>query len=208
MLEESRSLPPKPAPVAAPPQPVTGFGPAVEQAALGSTVTIKGELSGAQALYIDGKIEGGIHFPGQRVTVGRNAVVNANIEAGAVIVMGHLTGNIESSERVDIRSEAVFNGEIVTHRISIDEGAMVKGSVRVTKTGRQEESQPEKSRDDKPKQQQPEAAAASSPAASKPEAPPKPVEPPKPAPAAPFSPQPTSRVAGSKVLFEVQKPGR
>lgn len=201
MLDESTSLPPKTVPVAAP-QPLTGFGPAVEQATLGSTVMIKGEISGAQALYIDGKVEGKIHFPGQRVTVGRNAFVNANIEAGAVIVMGHLTGNIESSERVDIRSEAVFNGEIVTHRISIDEGAMVKGSVRVTKTGRTEGGPQEEL-----KQQDRETAEPPSLSVSKPEAPPKPAEPPKPAPTA-FGPQPTSRVPGSKVLFEVQKAGR
>ncbi len=211
MLEESRSdvqnAPAMPKPAA---NYITGFGPAMEQATLGSTVTVKGELSGSQALYIDGHVEGSIQFAGQRVTVGRTAVVLANIAAREIIVMGRVTGNIDGSERVDIRSEAVFTGEVVTQRISIDEGAMVKGHVRVRKTGREQE-------DDTPKVEAKQAEKDTGEPPSKPTVPApaaKPLVSSQPAPqaraaaASTTGPQATSRVAGSKVLFEVEKSGK
>jgi cytoskeletal protein CcmA (bactofilin family) len=126
-----------PAVAAAPPrapEPALGAGPAMEQATLGATMTVKGELTGGQAFYIDGKVEGSIRFPNHRVTVGRTAVVVADIEAREVVIMGTVTGNINCGERVDIRSEAVLTGEVVAQRISIDEGAFVKGSVEVCNT--------------------------------------------------------------------------
>jgi cytoskeletal protein CcmA (bactofilin family) len=105
----------------------------MEQATLGTTIVVKGELTGAQALYVDGRVEGSVRFPGHRVTIGRGAVVLANIEAKEVVMMGTVTGNIECSERVDIRADAVFTGDVATQRISIDEGALVKGKVEIRK---------------------------------------------------------------------------
>jgi cytoskeletal protein CcmA (bactofilin family) len=116
------------------PEPVVGASPAIEQATLGATMTVKGELTGAQAFYIDGKVEGSIRFPHHRVTVGRTAVVTASIEAREVVIMGTVTGNVDCGERVDIRSDAVLTGDVVAQRISIDEGAFVKGSVEVCNT--------------------------------------------------------------------------
>lgn len=112
---------------------VPGFGPAMEQATLGATVVVKGELSGSQSLYIDGRVEGSIHFSNHRVTVGRSAVVLADIQAKEVVIMGTVTGKIDCSDRVDIRSDAVLYGDVSTQRISIDSGALVKGNVEVRK---------------------------------------------------------------------------
>jgi cytoskeletal protein CcmA (bactofilin family) len=108
----------------------------MEQATLGATMVVKGELSGSQAFYVDGRVEGSIHFPKHRVTIGRGAVVQASIEAREIVIMGTVTGNIECGDRVDIRGEAVLTGDVVTQRISIDEGALVKGSVEVRKVGK------------------------------------------------------------------------
>lgn len=105
--------------------------PAMEQATLGATMTVKGEIRGAQSFYIDGRVEGSIHFPGYRVTIGRGAVVQADVEAKEVVIMGALTGNINCGDRVDIRNQAVFSGDMVTRRICVDEGAVVKGSVDI-----------------------------------------------------------------------------
>src|SRR5579864_5305989 len=111
----------------------TGLKAAMEQATLGATMVVKGELSGSQAFYVDGRVEGSIHFPNHRVTIGRGAVVLATVEAKEVVIMGTVTGNIDCGDRVDIRGEAVVTGDVVTQRISIDEGALVKGSVEVRK---------------------------------------------------------------------------
>jgi cytoskeletal protein CcmA (bactofilin family) len=114
----------------------------IEQATIGRTLVIKGELSGAEALYIDGRIEGKISLPDNRVTIGRNGSVQANITAREVVVMGKVIGNIDCSDRVDIRSEGVVNGDVSTIRISVEDGAILKGGIQV-RSGEQKQTQPQ-----------------------------------------------------------------
>ena len=76
-----------------------------EQATLGKSLVIKGEVTGSESLYIDGRVEGSINLPGNRVTVGRNGVVSANISAREIVVLGKVRGNMTASDRVDIRGE-------------------------------------------------------------------------------------------------------
>src|ERR1700732_1235308 len=121
--------------------PVKTVSAPVEQATIGRTLVIKGELSGADALYIDGRIEGKIHMPDNRVTIGRNGSVQANITAREVVVMGKVNGNIECSDRVDIRSEGSVTGEVSTVRISVEDGAVLKGGIQVRSEQKQEKSQ-------------------------------------------------------------------
>lgn len=104
----------------------------VEQASIGRTLVIKGDVTGSESLYIDGRIEGTLTFKEHRVTVGRNGVVAANIAAREVVIMGKVTGNIECSDRVDIRSEGSLTGDIVSQRISVEDGALLRGSVQLT----------------------------------------------------------------------------
>jgi cytoskeletal protein CcmA (bactofilin family) len=115
----------------------------IEQATIGRTLVIKGEVSGSESLYIDGKIEGTLTFKDHRVTVGRNGVVQANISAREVVIMGKVTGNVDCSDRVDIRSEGTLNGDVVSQRISVEDGAMLRGSVQLTPSAdhKQEKSQ-------------------------------------------------------------------
>ena len=111
--------------------PVKTVSAPVEQATIGRSLVIKGELSGAEALYIDGRIEGKISLPDNRVTIGRNGSVVANIVAREVVVMGKVSGNIECSDRVDIRSEGSVTGDVSTVRISVEDGAVLKGGIEV-----------------------------------------------------------------------------
>ncbi|HWH57242.1 MAG TPA: polymer-forming cytoskeletal protein [Terriglobales bacterium] len=106
----------------------------IEQATIGRTVVIKGEISGNESLYIDGRVEGSVTFKDHRVTVGRNGVVQANISAREVVIMGKVTGNVECSDRVDIRSEGTLTGDVVSARISVEDGAMLRGSVQLNPT--------------------------------------------------------------------------
>lgn len=103
----------------------------MEQATIGRSMVIKGELSGSEALYVDGRVEGNIHFADNRVTIGRNGIVTANIEAKEVVIMGEVKGNIECTDRLDIRSEGSLIGDVTTRRISVEDGAIMKGSVQV-----------------------------------------------------------------------------
>jgi cytoskeletal protein CcmA (bactofilin family) len=103
----------------------------VEQATIGRSLVIKGEISGSESLYIDGRIEGSITLGEHRVTIGRNGQVAANIAAREVVIMGKVQGNIQCTDRLDIRSEGMVTGDVVTPRISVEDGAVLKGSVQV-----------------------------------------------------------------------------
>jgi cytoskeletal protein CcmA (bactofilin family) len=126
------------------PNPVKTVSAPVEQATIGRTLVIKGELSGSEALYIDGRVEGKISLPDNRVTIGRNGTVQANITAREVVVMGKVAGNIDCSDRVDIRSEGSVTGDVSTIRISVEDGAVLKGGIEVRSSERkQNQPQPQ-----------------------------------------------------------------
>jgi cytoskeletal protein CcmA (bactofilin family) len=103
----------------------------VDQATIGRSLVIKGEVSGSESIFIDGRVEGSLNFPDNRVTVGRNGNVAANITAKEVVIMGKVQGNVSCEDRLDIRSEGLLSGDVITHRISVEEGAILKGGVEV-----------------------------------------------------------------------------
>ena len=107
--------------------------PTGEQATIGKSLVVKGELTGSESLYIDGKVEGAINLPGNRVTVGRNGQVAANIVAREIVVLGKVRGNCQASDRVDIRSEGSLTGDVIAARISIEDGAFFKGGIDIRK---------------------------------------------------------------------------
>jgi len=108
---------------------------AADQATIGKSLVIKGEVTGSEALYIDGRVEGSINLAGNRVTVGRNGVVSANINAREIVVLGKVRGNLTASDRVDIRSDGSLTGDVVAARISIEDGAYFKGGIDIRKAG-------------------------------------------------------------------------
>jgi cytoskeletal protein CcmA (bactofilin family) len=127
--EPPRAVPPAP-PVEAPsrPQAVTG-----EQATISKGLFIKGDITGSESLFIDGKVEGSVNLPGNRVTVGRNGQVAANIIAREIVVLGKVRGNVSASDRVDIRAEGSLSGDVAAARISIEDGAFFKGGIDIRK---------------------------------------------------------------------------
>ena len=106
-----------------------------EQATIGKGLTIKGEINGSESLYIDGKVEGSVNLPGNRVTVGRNGQVAASITAREIVVLGKVRGNVTATDRVDIRAEGSLSGDVAAARISIEDGAYFKGGIDIRKPG-------------------------------------------------------------------------
>ncbi len=106
-----------------------------DQATIGKSLVIKGEVSGSESLYIDGRVEGSINLAGNRVTIGRNGIVNANINAREIVVTGKVRGNLVASDRVDIRNEGSLTGDVIAQRISIEDGAYFKGGIDIRKPG-------------------------------------------------------------------------
>jgi len=100
-------------------------------AQIGKSVVIKGELSGSEDLYVDGHVEGSIQLKGNALTIGPNGQVKASVEAKAIVVHGKLEGNVQASDRVELRKSAVVSGDVSTARIAIEEGAFLKGKVDI-----------------------------------------------------------------------------
>jgi cytoskeletal protein CcmA (bactofilin family) len=117
------------------PRPVATTTTTSDQATIGKSLVIKGEVTGSESLYIDGRVEGSINLSGNRVTIGRNGVVAANISAREIVVLGKVRGNLTASDRVDIRSDGSLTGDVVAARISIEDGAFFKGGIDIRKAG-------------------------------------------------------------------------
>src|ERR1039458_8639662 len=113
-----------------------------DQATIGKSLVIKGEVTGSESLYIDGRVEGSINLAGNRVTIGRNGVVAANINAREIVVLGKVRGNLTASDRVDIRSDGSLTGDVVAARISIEDGAFFKGGIDIRKGGQPTQQKP------------------------------------------------------------------
>ena len=105
--------------------------PAEGSTVIGRSVTIRGELTGNEDLFMDGDIEGTITLPGSRLTIGPNARVLADIHGLDIIVFGAVTGNIHATGRLELRQSASVAGDIFAGRLSIEESATVKGRVEL-----------------------------------------------------------------------------
>jgi cytoskeletal protein CcmA (bactofilin family) len=96
---------------------------------IGKSVVIKGELNGSEDLTIEGHVEGTIQLRDHVLTIGPNGKIKAQVFAKAVIVLGEVTGNVTASEKVDIRDNGSVDGDIISPRVAIAEGAHFRGSV-------------------------------------------------------------------------------
>jgi cytoskeletal protein CcmA (bactofilin family) len=106
----------------------------MDEARIGKGLILKGEISGTEPLFIDGRVQGSINLPDSLVTVGPNGLVTASIAARDVLVLGKVFGNIVASNRLDIRAEGSVSGDVIAARMSIEDGAYVKGRVSLEKT--------------------------------------------------------------------------
>ncbi len=107
--------------------------PASGAAAIGKSVVVKGNIYSREDLYVDGEVEGTIEVQEHRLTVGPNGRVKAAVRAREAVIRGTVHGDIEASDRIDIRKEAKVVGDLRTTRIAIEEGAYFKGSVDVVR---------------------------------------------------------------------------
>jgi cytoskeletal protein CcmA (bactofilin family) len=130
----------QPAAAPTPPQPSTTVGTPSPRAEatqflekdnvnIGKSVVIKGELNGSEDLTIEGQVEGTIQLRDHVLTIGPNGKIKAQVFAKAVIVLGEVQGNVTASEKVDIRDKGSVDGDIISPRVAIAEGAHFRGSV-------------------------------------------------------------------------------
>jgi cytoskeletal protein CcmA (bactofilin family) len=128
--------------------PTESRGPAV----IGKSVMIKGQIFSREDLTIDGEIDGSVELHEHRLTVGPNGKLQAGVKAREVVVLGTIHGNVEASDKIDIRKDAKLVGDIKTARIVIEDGAYFKGSIDIAR--------PEAARTPAPAQPKPQPATA------------------------------------------------
>jgi cytoskeletal protein CcmA (bactofilin family) len=104
-------------------------------ARLGSSLHVKGEITGNEDLLIDGTVEGLVQLEDRKLTVGASAKVTADVIAREVVVYGNVKGNLRARDRIEIKKDGSVVGDLTTARISIEDGAYFKGSIEIDKTG-------------------------------------------------------------------------
>src|SRR5271156_4293316 len=104
-------------------------------ARLGSSLHVKGEITGNEDLLIDGTVEGLVQLEDRKLTVGASAKVTADVIAREVGVYGNVKGNLRARDRIEIKKDGSVVGDLTTARISIEDGAYFKGSIEIDKTG-------------------------------------------------------------------------
>ena len=100
---------------------------------IGKSVVIKGELNGSEDLTIEGHVEGKIELKDHVLTIGPNGKIKAQVFAKAVIVLGEINGNVTANDKVDIRDGGSVDGDIVSPRVAIAEGAHFRGGAAETR---------------------------------------------------------------------------
>ncbi len=103
------------------------------QASIGKAVKINGQIYSKEDLYIDGDVEGTIQLQENRLTIGPNGKVRCNVSAREVVILGNCQGNVDASDKLEVRKDAWVVGDIKTARIVIEDGAYLKGSIDVVK---------------------------------------------------------------------------
>ena len=103
---------------------------------IGPSITIKGEVSGEEDLLIQGRVEGSIKLGGNEVSVGESGRVCADLHARVVRIDGELTGDITANEKVIISKSGNVRGNIVAPRVTLEDGAIFKGSIDMDPAGK------------------------------------------------------------------------
>ena len=101
-------------------------------ASLGKSMTIKGDLTASEDLTLYGHMDGRVTLPDHTLTIGPEADIRAEINAGAVVIMGTVVGNVTASKRVEIRATGSVTGDISSPGLAIDDGGLVVGKIQMT----------------------------------------------------------------------------
>ena len=100
-----------------------------EPASIGKSIVINGELSGSEDLTIEGHVDGKIELRNHVLTIGSNGRITAQVAAKSIIVLGHVTGNLTATEKVEIRETGSVEGDVVAPRVAIADGSHFRGSI-------------------------------------------------------------------------------
>jgi cytoskeletal protein CcmA (bactofilin family) len=99
---------------------------------IGKSIVIKGDLTGDEDLIVEGKVEGRIHLPNHKVTIGQGGTVEAEVHAKQIVVIGRIAGNVSAGERLEIQASGIVHGDVRAPRLVVQEGAALNGSIEMS----------------------------------------------------------------------------
>ncbi len=103
------------------------------QSGFGKSVVVTGELTAGEDLVVGGRVEGAVALSNHKLTVLDGGEVHANVVAKSVIVLGTIVGNVEASERLELREASTVLGDVTAPRIAMADGAIVNGTIEMSK---------------------------------------------------------------------------
>ena len=126
--------PPSAAPVLAPAPPAAS-APAAHASRITPGITLKGEISGREDLWIGGSVDGTLRLESARVVVGASGKVHGEMEAREIVIEGKVEGDLRAAERLEIAATGAVRGDATAPRVAFHEGAVFNGSMEVTRAG-------------------------------------------------------------------------
>lgn len=105
--------------------------PTPQTSILSQSMLLEGDISGKGDLVIHGQVRGKISLVGHGLTVARTGKVKADILADNILIQGMVEGRIQAAGKVTLQAESSMSGDITASRISIAEGAVFKGSLKI-----------------------------------------------------------------------------
>ncbi len=116
-----------------------------ENTIIGEKISIEGIIRGKENLIIEGIMKGNIELEKNKLTIGKRGQVEADIQAQDVTISGRLAGNIKAKGKVEVTKQADFSGEILTHQISVEDGAFIKATIEMGQTSQKDSTSKENS---------------------------------------------------------------
>jgi cytoskeletal protein CcmA (bactofilin family) len=113
-------------------EPISSLDERRMRAWIGKSLVVQGKVISTEDLTIDGRVEGTIELGDHSLTIGPGAAIRADLIAQKIIISGEVTGNILASAIVDLRATGSVDGDIVTPRLVMAEGATISGKVDAT----------------------------------------------------------------------------
>jgi cytoskeletal protein CcmA (bactofilin family) len=116
--------PAAPAPAPQPPRAVS-----TSRAIIGPSLDLTGELTGAEDLLVEGRVQGKIRLPQNSVVVGAKGRVSADVQARVIEIEGEVDGHLTAEEVVILRKSARVKGDLNAPRVVLEDGAKFKGTI-------------------------------------------------------------------------------
>jgi cytoskeletal protein CcmA (bactofilin family) len=109
--------------------------PVSEQAVIGSSLVLKGDLHGEEDLVIQGQVEGKVILKNNSITVGKNGQVKADLHGKVIVIEGNVQGNLFGEDKIVVKKSGNVKGNLLAPRINLEEGARFKGSIDMEGAG-------------------------------------------------------------------------